>query len=300
VLATSGRWPGPRSLYCLQFSARQWPRAPEIVDHVPVLSCERRGATIDLLLDRARNNRSQLVFTTCRGREAVFWQSARSRDQYRVRPALPAASAAGIARMEVFVDDREKDAYTFAYHPVSPVRHRLACGDYAVATDGRVTAAVERKSLPDLTNSMSDRRLEYAMADLAHLPRAAVVVEDRYEQLYNIEHLRESQMAQWVARLQVRHPNVPIVFPGTRGLAEEWTFRFLAAARQWALDEEAAGQRMDPTHGWTQARKLPPSVHSPDEHVVRLWARSVGLPVGEYEPIRPGLWAAWRRTHPHG
>jgi hypothetical protein len=27
----------------------------------------------DLILDRARENRSQLVFTTARGRDAVFW-----------------------------------------------------------------------------------------------------------------------------------------------------------------------------------------------------------------------------------
>lgn len=227
----------------------------------------------------------------------MFWQSARSRGQYRVRPALPAATAAGISQMEVFVDDREKEAYTFAYHPVSPVRHRLVCGDYAVATDGRMTAAVERKSLPDLAASMSGHRLEYAMADLARLPRAAVVVEDRYDQLYNIEHLRESRMSQRLAHLQVRHPNVPIVFPGTRGLAEEWTFRFLAAARQWVLDERAAGQRVAPARV-RNARELPPSIHSPDEHAVRLWARSVGLPLEEHEPIRPGLWAAWQRTRP--
>jgi len=31
-------------------------------------------------------------------------------------------------------------------------------------------------------------------------------------------------------RVQVRYPNVPIVFCDTRPLAEEWTFRFLGAA----------------------------------------------------------------------
>ena len=74
----------------------------------------------------------------------MFWQSARSRDQYRVRPALPAAAAASISRMEVFVDDREKDAYTFAYHPLSPVRHRLACG--GPIGRGRIEGACEQVS----------------------------------------------------------------------------------------------------------------------------------------------------------
>jgi hypothetical protein len=34
-----------------------------------------------------------------------------------------------------------------------------------------------------------------------------------------------------VARLQVRYPSVLIVFADSRKLAEEWTYRFLAAAR---------------------------------------------------------------------
>jgi len=33
-----------------------------------------------------------------------------------------------------------------------------------------------------------------------------------------------------LARVQVRYPNVPIVFCDTRPLAEEWTYRFLGAA----------------------------------------------------------------------
>jgi hypothetical protein len=33
-----------------------------------------------------------------------------------------------------------------------------------------------------------------------------------------------------LARLQVRYPEVPIVFADSRKFAEEWTCRFLAAA----------------------------------------------------------------------
>jgi hypothetical protein len=33
-----------------------------------------------------------------------------------------------------------------------------------------------------------------------------------------------------LARLQVRYPGVPVVFAENRKLAEEWTYRFLAAA----------------------------------------------------------------------
>jgi hypothetical protein len=42
-------------------------------------------------------------------------------------------------------------------------------------------ASVERKSLSDLVASLINGRLRFALAELAALPRAAVVVEDRYE-----------------------------------------------------------------------------------------------------------------------
>jgi len=56
------------------------------------------------MLDRARENRSQLVFTTARGREAVFWQSPRTRKQARPNVRVPTARAAGIAVLEIVVD----------------------------------------------------------------------------------------------------------------------------------------------------------------------------------------------------
>jgi len=43
---------------------------------------------------------------------------------------------------------------------------------------------VERKSLVDLVASLTSGKLRYLVADLAALPRAAVVVEDRYSQLF--------------------------------------------------------------------------------------------------------------------
>jgi hypothetical protein len=52
-------------------SANEWPTEPEIVERAPLHSCVRRGAAIDVILDRGRENRSQLVFTTVRGRDAV-------------------------------------------------------------------------------------------------------------------------------------------------------------------------------------------------------------------------------------
>ena len=41
-----------------------------IVERLSLRSC---GAAIDVILLRLRENRSHVVFTTARGRDAVFW-----------------------------------------------------------------------------------------------------------------------------------------------------------------------------------------------------------------------------------
>ena len=62
------------------------------------------------------------------------------------------------------------------------------------------------------------------------IPRAAVVVEDRYSNLFKLEHTKPGFVTEMLATLTVRYPTVPIHFCETRPLAEEWTYRFLGAA----------------------------------------------------------------------
>jgi hypothetical protein len=114
VFRTSGTWPRTKALYCYPVAADEWPAKPDIVERAPIRSCIRRGAAIDLILDRGRESRSQLVFTTARGRDAVFWQSPRTRKQARPNVTTPTARAAGIAELQILVDTREQYAYRFA------------------------------------------------------------------------------------------------------------------------------------------------------------------------------------------
>src|SRR5438445_10247324 len=75
VLKARDAWPRTAKVYCHR--ADGWPNDAEVVEEVPVRSCVRRGVAVDLVLDRPRENRSQLVFTTLQGgREGIFWQTA--------------------------------------------------------------------------------------------------------------------------------------------------------------------------------------------------------------------------------
>lgn len=242
VLKTKETWPRTGKLYCHR---AEWDDAAEVLARVPVRSCVRRGAAIDLVLDRGRENRSQFVLTRVRGgREAIFWQTARTAKQARPMAKVPTARASGVAGMEIVVDSHERYAWKFTDQQATTTKRALPAGDYAVEADGEVVAAVERKSLVDLTSSLTSGKLRYQLADLSGLPRAAVVVEDRWSAVFKLEHVRPAVVADAIAECQVRFPTVPIIFAETRPLAQEWAYRFFGAALAEREQEDESERRV--------------------------------------------------------
>jgi len=229
ILKARETWPRTAKVYCHR--AEAWPKDPAIIEDIPVRSCERRGVAIDLVLARGKENRSQLVFTRIQGgREAIFWQSARTTRTARPGIRVPRRRASGHDELSILVDTREHYPYRFARQQARVQRQALPAGDYGVEREGVVVAAVERKSLADLASSLVGGGLPYVLSELAALPRAALVIEDHYAAVFKLEHVAPGFIAELLASVQVRYPSVPITFCGTRPLAEEWTFRFLGAA----------------------------------------------------------------------
>lgn len=180
VLKVRDTWPRTAKVYCHPLETG-WPDDAEVVERVRVRSCVRRGAAIDLVLARARENRSQFVFTRAHGRPVIFWQCARTTRQARPSVGLPTAGIAGRhGHIEILVDTRERYPWRFAAQQATTRRAALAAGDYAVEHDGDVVAAVERKTLADLVATIGGAGLRSTLSALAALPRAALVVEDRW------------------------------------------------------------------------------------------------------------------------
>lgn len=229
VLKARETWPATSRVYCHPFEG-EWPSEAEVIEELPVASCRRRGAAIDLVLDRPRLARSQFVFTEVRGRPAIFWQT-----QKTARGANPGGRIPRRRTLEVpvriAVDTRERYPYRFAAQGAETTRTPLAAGDYAVhAGDGRLLASVERKSLENLGSTLSDGTLTFQMQRLSELPLAAVVVEGRYSALYKLEHVSGAWLADQLSRLEVRYPEIRVVFADSRRFAEDWTHRFLSSA----------------------------------------------------------------------
>ena len=120
------------------------------------------------------------------------------------------------------VDTRERYPFRFAGRDVTTERAALTAGDYGVRTDdGQLRAAVERKTLENLTASLSDGTLAFQMQRLTELPLAAVVVEGRYPALFELEHVAGAWLGDILARLAVRYPGVQVVFADSRRFAED-------------------------------------------------------------------------------
>ena len=260
---------------------------------MPVKSCTTRGPAVDLVLDRGRENRSQLVFTRLKGgREAIFWQSARTAKKARPGVRTPTARASGLDELEIVVDSGERYPYRFAGQRAVAVRGALACGDYAVRRDGEVVAVVERKSLEDLARSLVDGRLAGQLAELATVPRAAVVVEERYSRIFTLPHVAPGFVADLLARVQVRWPTVSVFFAETRPLAEEWTFRYLGAA----LVEHVGGSQVEQRlAALAEAGALMPAAPTPAQ--VRAWAQEQGMAVSGKGRVPARVLLAYERAH---
>lgn len=294
MFRTKGVWPRTSALYCHPVGIEEWPEDPDIVERVGLRACARRGAAIDVICDRGREQRSQIVFTRARGRDVVFWQSPRTRKQSRPDVRIPTARAHGIVALQILVDAHERYPFTFAPQKVRTVRRGLSCGDYAITHDGHVVCAVERKTITDLVSSLTSGRLRYAMGELSALPRAAVVVEQSYARIFTVEHIHGARVADGLAELQVRWPNVAIVYCDTRKLAEEWTYRYLAAAYAWAHDEPAAQARIRTSAGSTP---IGPSAPPPTSAELRAWARANGHEVSDRGRVSQTIHEAWVNAH---
>jgi hypothetical protein len=227
LLKARETWPRSTRVYCHPFE-QEWPEPADILEHVPTIVCRRRGAAIDLVLDRPQLARSQFVFTELRGRPAIFWQT-----QKTARGANPGARVPrkrAVSLLTIVVDTRERYPFRFTGRGVDTRRAALEAGDYAVGDPKHPAAVVERKTLENFVTCLSDGTLAFQMQRLGEMPLAAVVVEGHYSQLFRLQHVDPAWIADVLSRLHARYPEIQVTFADSRRFAEEWTYRFLASA----------------------------------------------------------------------
>lgn len=245
-LATRETWPRGTDLFCYQVP--NWPDEAELVDEVPIEACWRAGAAVHLVLRRRSNRRSLFVWTRKGDRTLVFWRSEATMRRARPGIRVPLARAFG-EPLAIAVDVGERYPWRFAGREATTDRRRLPVGDYALISDEEIAAVVERKTAADFATAAVDGQLGLVLAELGQVRHAALVVEGRLSDVLKAaDRVKPGWLLNVIAALQVEHPRVSWMFAETRPLAEEWAYRWLAAAaridapRALPLFERAIGE----------------------------------------------------------
>ncbi len=234
VLAAREPWPASKDVFCYEIEA--WPEDAEILESVPVTSCQRRGQSVDLVLQRAQRRRSLFVWTRKGERTFIFWRSQRS--MRASRPGVRVPQARGLeGPLVVAVDRRERYAWRFADKRVTIERRALPAGDYAVFdgndASARLVGAVERKRALELAGDAVAGKLALTLAELSALPRAVVIVEGKLSHLLKPDvPASPGWLLNLVAGLQAAYPNVPILFAESAKLAADLAYRWLSACQR--------------------------------------------------------------------
>lgn len=111
--------------------------------------------------------------------------------------------------------------------------------------------------------------------------------------MFSLMHVRPAVVADVIAECQAHYPSVPIIFAETRALAQEWTYRFLAAVLVELTSESVAEARLADLVVAGPAPCAEPSMAE-----VRAWAVTAGPPVSDRGRLRPEIWEAYRSAHP--
>ncbi len=184
------------------------------------------------MLARPQLARSQFVFTQVRGRPAIFWQTQKAARAANPGARIPRGRVVRVVEdvPTIVIDTRERYPFRFTGKAAQTERVALAAGDYGVRAGEALIASVERKTFDNFAASLSDGTLAFQCQRLAELPAAAVVVEGKYSDLFQLEHVNGAWLADTLMRLQLRYPEIQVVFADSRKFAEDWTYRFLLSA----------------------------------------------------------------------
>ncbi len=235
-LDTQDRWPGPgKKIFCKLIGtchSGDLPKEKPIED-CKIITIQRYGKRLIIVLDRKVKKRCWFVFVKKEYKtksgvfyEQVFWitqssEAIRRPGAYvpRVREGLP---------IEIIIDKREHYPYKFGY--IETKRENLPVGDYALIKDGKIIAVAERKSLDNFLGQLSTYDSFKAMlTELVTYPYKALILESPYSDFLNpkkINPYRASYIAEIIADITVRFPQIQIVFCDNRKFAQEWLLRW--------------------------------------------------------------------------
>lgn len=235
ALRVQDRWPGQKgNIFCIREENGTWTLPGREIEKVPVISLNRFGKRLAIVLDRLKNKRCDFLFLTKQYKtregeyEQIFWRTQQALRERRPKVKLTTYHK---GELNIIVDIGEKYAWRFPECPVE--RERLPVGDYALKGKNGLLAVVERKTFDNLLTEFGNMPLFHQqLGELSAYRHSALVIEANYSDFLNPDKLRfytPAFSAKAIGELYALHPRLTIVFAGNRKLANEWTLRFFSA-----------------------------------------------------------------------
>jgi hypothetical protein len=191
VLRAQDRWPAAgRNIFCLREDPAAVLEGPsEELERLDIVTLQRRGVRMSVVLDRSRYKRCDFLFLRRDYKqrpgetyEQIYWQTQTSMVQRR--PKLVPPALRGRSELTIAIDHRER--YPWSFSGCSVERRTLACGDYALVTGDAIQAVVERKTFENLLGDFGVLPLlRSRLMELACHTHNALVVEAPYEDFLN-------------------------------------------------------------------------------------------------------------------
>lgn len=231
-------WPGPgQQVFCLRERLDDPEEFREPLERVEVAHLAQVGRKLTVVLDRPSRKRCEFLVVRRERQgggepyEQIFFRTESGIRAHRSRTRVELLPSS-VPALTIAVDTAERYPWRFPHATV--VRRKLAAGDYAALRGGAEVAVVERKSFDNLLVDIgSIQALHQQLEDLARLPAAALVVEAQYGDFLDERRLAgrwpPAHTARVLAELAALHPRLPIVFAGSRKLANAWCASFFAA-----------------------------------------------------------------------
>lgn len=244
-------WPGPKGNV---FSIRDGspPEERDLfreVERVPVLSFDRFGRSLRVVLDRPTRKRCEFLILEKKYKnrdgsyEQIFFKTQSAGEAHKSRSRVALRPTREI--MRIAVDSGER--YPWKFPKALIERRRLPAGDYALIEGETVLAAVERKTFDNLLSDFGRiGPLHQTLRELSGFPYAALVVEADYGDFLDPRRLKDRWPASHgyrvIAELQVMHPRLPFIFARTRKEANLWTYGFFRAVTKRRHKEAVDGE----------------------------------------------------------
>jgi len=240
-LFVQDKWPGAgKHIFCMRDTEKPSNNYQEI-ERVPIISINRYGKRLSVVLDRKQNKRCDFLFLKKKYKnkegeyEQIFWRTEQGLKEHRPKVKL---TAKGDHHLHILIDINERYPWKFANCNVE--RAQLKAGDYALLSESGIIAVAERKTFTNFIGDIGNLPLLHMkLGELAKYKHSAFVVEANYSDFLNPTKLKAytpSYLSKVLAEIFAYHPGFQIIFAGNRKLANEWTLRFFQAVMSHEKD----------------------------------------------------------------